>query len=78
MIRNWFMVELGLNAGLRVEGMASLKHGQCFFVRLPGLSKDCRPWARQSFSRSNRPAALMAADEILSDFSVSPAAPRVF
>jgi site-specific recombinase XerD len=26
-IRNWFMVELGLNAGLRVEEMASLKHG---------------------------------------------------
>lgn len=27
MIRNWFMIELGLNAGLRVEEMASLKHG---------------------------------------------------
>jgi site-specific recombinase XerD len=26
-IRNWFMVELGLNAGLRVEEMASLKCG---------------------------------------------------
>jgi site-specific recombinase XerD len=25
-IRNWFMIELGLNAGLRVEEMASLKH----------------------------------------------------
>ena len=30
LIRNWFMVELGLNAGLRVEEMASLRHGQCF------------------------------------------------
>lgn len=26
-VRNWFMVELGLNAGLRVEEMAGLKHG---------------------------------------------------
>ena len=25
-IRNWFMIELGLNTGLRVEEMASLKH----------------------------------------------------
>jgi len=25
-IRNWFMIELGLNAGLRVEEMSSLKH----------------------------------------------------
>ncbi len=25
-VRNWFMVELGLNAGLRVEEIASLKH----------------------------------------------------
>jgi len=25
-IRNWFMIELGLNAGLRVQEMASLKH----------------------------------------------------
>ena len=25
-VRNWFMVELGLNTGLRVEEMASLKH----------------------------------------------------
>lgn len=30
LIRNWFMVELGLNAGLRVEEMASLRHAQCF------------------------------------------------
>ena len=30
LIRNWFMVELGLNTGLRVEEMASLRHGQCF------------------------------------------------
>jgi len=26
-IRNWFMIELGVNAGLRVEEMASLRHG---------------------------------------------------
>jgi len=26
-VRNWFMIELVLNAGLRVEEMASLKHG---------------------------------------------------
>lgn len=25
-VRNWFMVELGMNAGLRVEEMSSLKH----------------------------------------------------
>ncbi|MBW1999580.1 MAG: site-specific integrase, partial [Deltaproteobacteria bacterium] len=25
-IRNWFMIELGLNAGLRVQEIASLKH----------------------------------------------------
>ena len=25
-VRNWFMIELGFNAGLRVEEMASLKH----------------------------------------------------
>ena len=25
-VRNWFMIELGLNAGLRVEEMATLKH----------------------------------------------------
>ena len=30
LIRNWFMSELGLNTGLRVEEMASLRHGQCF------------------------------------------------
>ena len=30
LIRNWFMVELGLNVGLRVAEMASLQHGQCF------------------------------------------------
>jgi integrase/recombinase XerC len=27
LVRNWFMLELGLNAGLRVAEMASLKHG---------------------------------------------------
>jgi site-specific recombinase XerD len=26
-IRSWFMIELGINAGLRVEEMSSLKHG---------------------------------------------------
>ena len=26
-VRNWFMIELGLNSGLRVEEMASLMHG---------------------------------------------------
>lgn len=31
-VRNWFMVELGLNAGLRVEEMASLKQGNLIIV----------------------------------------------
>ena len=26
LVRNWFMIELGLNTGLRVSEMASLKH----------------------------------------------------
>ncbi len=29
-VRNWFMVELGLNTGLRVQEMASLKHLNLF------------------------------------------------
>jgi site-specific recombinase XerD len=29
-IRNWFMIELGLETGLRVNEMASLKHGSLF------------------------------------------------
>lgn len=29
-VRNWFMIELGLNAGLRVQEMASLKHSNLF------------------------------------------------
>ncbi|MCF8070074.1 MAG: tyrosine-type recombinase/integrase [Desulfobacterales bacterium] len=29
-IRNWFMIELGLNTGLRVEEMASVKHSDLF------------------------------------------------
>jgi site-specific recombinase XerD len=32
-IRTWFMLELGLNAGLRVEEMASLKHGNLLIER---------------------------------------------
>ena len=30
LVRNWFMIELGLSVGLRVEEMASLKHGNLF------------------------------------------------
>ncbi|MBU1023518.1 tyrosine-type recombinase/integrase, partial [bacterium] len=30
LVRNWFMVELGLNTGLRVQEMASLKHFNLF------------------------------------------------
>jgi site-specific recombinase XerD len=30
-IRNWFMIELGLNTGLRVQEMASLKHENLLF-----------------------------------------------
>jgi len=33
LIRNWFMVELGLNAGLRVEEMSSLKCGNLFISK---------------------------------------------
>ena len=29
-VRNWFMIELGLNTGLRVQEMASLKHSNLF------------------------------------------------
>lgn len=29
-VRNWFMIELGLNTGLRVQEMASLKHSNIF------------------------------------------------
>ena len=30
LVRNWFMAELGLHVGLRVEEMASLRHSQCY------------------------------------------------
>lgn len=29
-VRDWFMIELGLNTGLRVQEMADLKHGDLF------------------------------------------------
>lgn len=57
-IRNWFMVELGLNAGLRVEEMASLKCGNLLIGKerssIVATGKGCktRPiWINSSFKR---------------------------
>ena len=58
LIRNWFMVELGLNAGLRVEEMASLRHGQCFLdkgkssIVITGKGEKKRAvWISEGFRR---------------------------
>ena len=55
-IRNWFMVELGLNAGLRVEEMAFLKHENLLIdktrssISFIGKGKKPRaPWINLSF-----------------------------
>lgn len=57
-IRNWFMIELGLNAGLRVEEMASLRHGDLFLnngrssLRVLGKGKKLRPvWISSRFKK---------------------------
>lgn len=55
-IRNWFMIELGLNAGLRVEEMASLKHGNLLIDKTRSSllvtgkgSKKRAPWISSDF-----------------------------
>ena len=57
-VRNWFMVELGLNAGLRVEEMASLKHGNLFIekgrssISFIGKGRKPRaPWINSVFKK---------------------------
>lgn len=59
LIRNWFMVELGLNAGLRVEEMASLRHDQCFLdkgkssIVITGKGEKKRAvWISEGFRKS--------------------------
>lgn len=55
-IRNWFMIELGLNTGLRVEEMASLKHGNLLIDKnrssllVTGKGNKRRaPWINSAF-----------------------------
>lgn len=55
-IRNWFMIELGLNAGLRVEEMASLMHGNLLIdktrssILVTGKGNKKRaPWINSDF-----------------------------
>lgn len=57
-IRNWFMVELGLNTGLRVAEMASLRHSSLFIddnrssILVLGKGHKIRPiWISSSFKR---------------------------
>lgn len=57
-IRNWFMVELGLNTGLRVQEMASLKHYNLLLdegrssIALKGKgSKKRSVWINSTFKR---------------------------
>jgi len=56
--RNWFMVELGLNAGMRVEEMASLKCGNLLIgkerssIVVTGKGNKTRPvWINSLFKR---------------------------
>lgn len=56
--RNWFMVELGLNAGMRVEEMASLKRGNLLIgkerssIVVTGKGNKTRPvWINSSFKK---------------------------
>jgi len=58
-VRNWFMVELGLNAGLRVEEMASLKHGNLLIDKgrssLSFIGKGRKPrapWISSGFKKT--------------------------
>ena len=55
-VRNWFMVELGLQAGLRVSEMASLRHSDLFFdgerssISVLGKGQKRRPvWVGSAF-----------------------------
>ena len=57
-VRNWFMIELGLNAGLRVEEMASLKHsdliienGRSSITVLGKGNKKRAVWINNDFKR---------------------------
>jgi integrase/recombinase XerC len=57
-IRNWFMTELGLNAGLRVNEMAFLKHGNLFLhedkssISLKGKgNKERALWINSKFKK---------------------------
>lgn len=57
-IRNWFMLELGLQAGLRVEEMAGLRHGDLFLnngrssLRVVGKGNKPRPvWISSRFRK---------------------------
>ncbi len=55
-IRNWFMIELGLNTGLRVEEMTSLRHGSLLIDKnrssllVTGKGNKKRaPWINSAF-----------------------------
>ena len=57
-VRNWFMVELGLNSGLRVQEMANLKHLNLFLDEgkssISFRGKGSKPrlvWLSSSFKR---------------------------
>ena len=57
-VRNWFMIELGLNTGLRVEEMASLKHsdliidnGRSSIVVIGKGNKKRAVWINADFKR---------------------------
>ena len=60
-VRNWFMIELGLNAGLRVEEMASLKHcdliidnGRSSIVVIGKGNKKRAVWINADFKKKCR------------------------
>lgn len=58
-VRNWFMVELGFNSGMRVEEMASLKHRNLLIdetrssIKVIGKGNKKRPvWISTQFKRT--------------------------
>jgi site-specific recombinase XerD len=60
-VRNWFMVELALGAGLRIGEMTSLRHGNLFIdktrcsISFIGKGKKPRaPWISSGFKKTCR------------------------
>lgn len=76
-IRDWFMIELGLNAGLRVAEMASLKHGDLMIddvrssIRVLGKGNKRRVvWINTNFKKMCQSYLILKAEL---GFSTEPA-----